>query len=119
MPPGSATFRIAQAELEAGHPWEARGLFERAIHEGYPKATGYRALADAYLALDNRLFNAREALEIPPDVNGTVLTASASDSIILGDFLPGGVYHLAVRLSVLQPQDCTLVIPAGSFELAQ
>ncbi|MGH7556509.1 MAG: tetratricopeptide repeat protein [Gemmatimonadota bacterium] len=62
-PPGSASFRIAQAELEAGQAWEARGLFERAIHEGYPKAAGYRALADAYLALDNRLFDAREALE--------------------------------------------------------
>ncbi len=43
-------------------------------------------------------------LEIPPDVNGTVLTASASDSILQGDSLPGGVYHLAVGLSVLQPK---------------
>ncbi|CAN5792467.1 hypothetical protein BH20GEM1_BH20GEM1_13800 [soil metagenome] len=38
-------------------------MFERALRAGYPKAPGYRALADAYLALDHRLLNARQALE--------------------------------------------------------
>jgi tetratricopeptide (TPR) repeat protein len=61
--PGSDTFQRAQAELAAGQAWKARGLFEQALHEGYPRADGYLALADAYLALDNRLFQAREAIE--------------------------------------------------------
>lgn len=62
-PPGSARFAEARAALAAGDAWKARGLFERAIHDGYPPAPGYRALADAWLALDNRLFDARSALE--------------------------------------------------------
>lgn len=60
---GYASFNAGEAALEAGDAWEARGLFERAVREGYPQGPGYRALADAYLALDNRLFFAREALE--------------------------------------------------------
>jgi len=61
--PGQAAFDRGVSALEAGEAWDARGHFERAIHEGYPRGPGYRALADAYLELDNRLFNAREALE--------------------------------------------------------
>ncbi len=57
------TFQQAQAQLDAGSPWQASHLFERAIHEGFSKASGYRALAEAYLALNNRLFDARKALE--------------------------------------------------------
>jgi tetratricopeptide (TPR) repeat protein len=60
---GAESFRRAEAALKAGDAWAARGLFERAIHEGFPRAAGYRALAEAYLALDHRLFDAREALE--------------------------------------------------------
>jgi hypothetical protein len=33
------------------------------VREGYPPGPGYRALAEAYLRLDNRLFYAREAIE--------------------------------------------------------
>ncbi|HUP01018.1 MAG TPA: hypothetical protein VM737_05790 [Gemmatimonadota bacterium] len=61
--PGVKTFQHAHAELDAGHAWQAQRLFERAIDEGFPEASGYRALAEAYLALDNRLFDARRALE--------------------------------------------------------
>ena len=49
--------------MSGGDPWSARGHFERAIRDGYPAGAGYRALAEAYLLLDNRLFYAREALE--------------------------------------------------------
>ena len=49
--------------MTAGDPWSARAHFERAVREGYPAGPGYRALAQAYLSLDNRLFYAREALE--------------------------------------------------------
>lgn len=59
----TSTFEAGQQALASGDPWEARGLFERALREGYPPAPGYLAVADAYLALDNRLFFAREALE--------------------------------------------------------
>ena len=54
---------MGQAEMRAGDAWCARGHFERAIRDGYPAGAGYRALAEAYLQLDNRLFYAREALE--------------------------------------------------------
>jgi tetratricopeptide (TPR) repeat protein len=56
-------FEAGRAALSGGEPWEARGLFERALYEGYPPGPGYSALADAWLALDNRLFYARDALE--------------------------------------------------------
>jgi len=49
--------------MSAGDPWSARAHFERALREGYAPGPGYRALAEAYLSLDNRLFYAREALE--------------------------------------------------------
>lgn len=49
--------------MSAGDPWSAREHFERAVREGYPPGPGYRALAEAYLSLDNRLFYAREAIE--------------------------------------------------------
>ena len=49
--------------MAAGDAWTARGHFERAIRDGYPAGVAYRALAQAYLQLDNRLFYAREALE--------------------------------------------------------
>lgn len=60
---GSEFFSRGLRALQAGDAWEARGRFERAIREGYPPASGYLALARAYLALDNRLFYARDALE--------------------------------------------------------
>lgn len=56
-------FRAGRMALAGGEAWEARGLFERALREGYPKGPGYSALAEAWLALDNRLFYARQALE--------------------------------------------------------
>jgi tetratricopeptide (TPR) repeat protein len=60
---GVQAFAAGQAEMTAGDPWSARAHFERAVREGYPAGPGYRALAEAYLSLDNRLFYAREALE--------------------------------------------------------
>jgi len=61
--PGHESFRRATAALESGDARQARELFERALHEGYPKGPGYRALADAWLALDHGLLEARKALE--------------------------------------------------------
>ncbi|MGH7563830.1 MAG: tetratricopeptide repeat protein [Gemmatimonadota bacterium] len=63
--PGAAErhFEAGTAALSSGEAWEARELFERALFEGYPPGPGYSALADAWLALDNRAFYAREALE--------------------------------------------------------
>lgn len=60
---GVVWYQRGERALAAGDAWEARGHFERALREGYPPAPGNRALADAWLALDNRLFEAREALE--------------------------------------------------------
>lgn len=60
---GTTSFAAGETALAAGDAWEARGHFERAVREGYPEGPGYRALADAYLSLDNRLFDARDALE--------------------------------------------------------
>ncbi|HET9581724.1 MAG TPA: hypothetical protein VFP76_02805 [Gemmatimonadota bacterium] len=56
-------FAAGTSSLESGDPWRAREHFERALREGYPEGPGYDALADAWLALDNRLFYARDALE--------------------------------------------------------
>lgn len=56
-------FERGRAALASGDAWDARGHFERALKEGYPKGAGNRALVDAWLALDNRLFDARDALE--------------------------------------------------------
>jgi len=56
-------FSAGATSLEGGNAWRARQLFERALREGYPEGPGYSALADAWLALDNRLFYARDALE--------------------------------------------------------
>ncbi len=56
-------FERGRTALAAGEAWDARGHFERALREGYPKGPGNRALADAWLSLDNRLFDARDALE--------------------------------------------------------
>lgn len=61
--PGEAHFAAGQTALADGEAWEAHALFERALREGYPKGPGYSALATAWLALDNRLFYARQALE--------------------------------------------------------
>jgi tetratricopeptide (TPR) repeat protein len=58
-----AWFERGRAALVSGEAWDARGHFERALKEGYPRGAGNRALADAWLALDNRLFDARDALE--------------------------------------------------------
>lgn len=60
---GELTFAKAEQLLAAGDAWKASGVFEQALREGYPRASGYRALARSYLALDNRLFDARRALE--------------------------------------------------------
>lgn len=60
---GEVAFAKAERLLAAGDAWKASGAFEQALREGYPRATGYRALARSYLALDNRLFDARRALE--------------------------------------------------------
>ena len=60
---GELTFAKAEQLLAAGDAWKASGVFEQALREGYPRASGYRALARSYLALDNRLFDARIALE--------------------------------------------------------
>lgn len=59
----SQWFERAELALASGDAWEATGLFERALREGYPKARGQLALARAWLELDNRLFYARDALE--------------------------------------------------------
>ncbi|HKY61237.1 MAG TPA: tetratricopeptide repeat protein [Gemmatimonadota bacterium] len=58
-----AWFERGRAALASGDAWDARAHFERALREGYPRGAGNRALADAWLALDNRLFDARDALE--------------------------------------------------------
>jgi tetratricopeptide (TPR) repeat protein len=60
---GQTSFSAGQEAMASGDAWDAREHFERAVREGYPAGPGYRAVADAYLALDNRLFFAREALE--------------------------------------------------------
>lgn len=58
-----AWFERGRAALASGDAWDARGHLERALREGYPRGAGNRALAEAWLALDNRLFDARDALE--------------------------------------------------------
>lgn len=68
-------FARGQTELAAGDAWTARGHFERAVREGYPPGAGYRALAEAYLRLDNRLFNARDALELALDADSDDVAA--------------------------------------------
>lgn len=88
--PGQGAFDRGVSALEAGHAWDARGHFERAIREGYPPGPGYRALADAYLELDNRLFFAREALERsleerPEDIAGWYLLADVNLRLDGGD----------------------------------
>jgi tetratricopeptide (TPR) repeat protein len=80
---GAEWFAAGQAALARGDAWEAARSFERAIREGYPRAAGYRALADAWLAADNRLFYAREALDHavaaqPDDVAGWYLLAGVN-----------------------------------------
>ena len=76
--------------MSAGDPWSARAHFERAVREGYPAGPGYRALAQAYLSLDNRLFFAREALERalaadPGDVATWYLLADVNLRLDSGD----------------------------------
>lgn len=88
--PGAIAFSEGMTALEAGEAWNARGHFERAIREGYPPGRAYRALADAYLALDNRLFYAREALERavearPDDVEAWYLLADVNLRLDGGD----------------------------------
>lgn len=88
--PGAEEFAQGEAALQAGDAWRARGLFERAVRQGYPAGPGYRAVADAYLALDNRLFYARDALERalaarPDDVAGWYLLADINLQLDGGD----------------------------------
>jgi hypothetical protein len=76
--------------MSAGDPWSARGHFERALREGYAPGPGYRALAEAYLSLNNRLFYAREALERalaadPDDVASWYLLADVNLRLDGGD----------------------------------
>jgi tetratricopeptide (TPR) repeat protein len=83
---GADAFADGQAALASGDAWRATDRFERAIREGYPRADGYRALADAWLAMDNRLFYAREALERslaarPNDVAGWYLLADINQRL--------------------------------------
>jgi len=83
-------FAAGQAEMTAGDPWSARGHFERALREGYPVGPGNRALAEAYLRLDNRLFYARDALERalaadPDDVETWYLLADVNLRLDGGD----------------------------------
>lgn len=87
---GQQTYDRGQEALAAGEAWEASGLFERAVREGYPRGPGYRALTEAYLALDNRLFDARTSLERslsaqPDDVSGWYLLADINLRLDGGD----------------------------------
>ena len=87
---GAEEFAAGQAELAAGDAWSAREQFERAVREGYPAGPGYRALAEAYLHLDNRLFYAREAIELalaaePDDVASWYLLADVNLRLDGGD----------------------------------
>ncbi len=87
---GAQSFAAGQAELAAGDAWSAREQFERAVREGYPPGPGYRALAEAYLNLDNRLFYAREAIERaleadPDDVASWYLLADVNLRLDGGD----------------------------------
>lgn len=88
--PADDWFERGQLALAAGDAWEATGLFERALREGYPEREGYLALARAWLELDNRLFDAREALEKalaaePDDVEGWYLLAEVNLRLDGGD----------------------------------
>ena len=40
-------FEWGRTALAAGDAWKARGHFERALAEGYPRGAGNRALTDA------------------------------------------------------------------------
>jgi tetratricopeptide (TPR) repeat protein len=80
---GAESFAAGRAALERGDALEATVKFERAIRAGYPSAAGYRALAEAWLALDKGLFHAREALDRslaaqPEDVAGWYLLADVN-----------------------------------------
>ena len=54
---------------------------------------------------------------LDPNTRGLIRSASVSEAAILGDSLPPGLYHLAIRVRVLQPRDTTLVVSAGVHEL--
>jgi tetratricopeptide (TPR) repeat protein len=102
---GADAFAAGRAALASGDAWRARGQFERAIREGYPTAPGYRALADAWLALDNRLFYARDALERAlkansDDVAGWYLLADINLRLDGGDAdeRARAAYHEVFRL---------------------
>jgi hypothetical protein len=87
---GAQAFAAGQAEMSAGDAWSAREQFERAVRDGYPPGPGYRALAEAYLRLDNRLFYAREAIERslaaePDDIASWYLLADVNLRLDGGD----------------------------------
>ena len=87
---GAQAFAAGQAEMSAGDAWSAREQFERAVREGYPPGPGYRALAEAYLHLDNRLFYARDAIERaleadPDDIASWYLLADVNLRLDGGD----------------------------------
>ncbi len=93
--PGAAEshFEAGTAALARGEAWEARELFERALFEGYPPGPGYSALADAWLTLDNRAFDAREALERslaadPDNIDGWFRLAQVNLDLEGGDADP-------------------------------
>src|SRR5688572_3498550 len=103
---GAEAFAAGRAALDSGDPWRAQRQFERALREGYPRADGYRALADAWLALDNRLFYARDALERalaarPDDVAGWYLLADINLRLDGGDadiIFARAAFHEVFRL---------------------
>jgi hypothetical protein len=102
---GAQAFATGQAQMSAGDPWSAREHFERAVREGYPAGPGYRALAEAYLRLDNRLFYAREAIERalvadPDDVASWYLLGDINLRLDGGDAdgRARGAFHEVFRL---------------------
>ncbi|MBW3661389.1 MAG: tetratricopeptide repeat protein, partial [Gemmatimonadetes bacterium] len=105
---GSEWFQRGELALASGDAWEATGLFERALREGYPKDRGNLALARAWLELDNRLFHAREALERalaadPDDVDVWYLLADVNLRLDGGDadVRARQAYHEVFRIDPL------------------
>ncbi len=128
--PAEAHFAAGKTALADGEAWEARRLFERALREGYPKGPGYSALADAWLALDNRLFYARRALERsvdaePGDVNNWLQLARVNLRLQGGDADPRArrALHEVLRRDPLHDEAYRLwsrmyLVPEDSRELA-
>lgn len=56
-------------------------------------------------------------LEIPPETLARVLTPPVNQDQILGDSIPAGRHPVALRIQLLQPEDTTLLLSAGTVEL--